>query len=188
MKKTRTILLVYTLIFNCVFVFSCSWTVVKKNSTLITKNGIVGFIEINKTIDELSLKNIAYKKKPSPFRRPGQVIYVVEEFGFEFETHNDIVVRIWFFAGKNEDFKIKMPRDGAEKLLGNIVGKEIVKNFGPVKKYINQNPPKDKKEAVWAKYIPFGIPTNSIDYPDSPFHFGLNWDDTLSYITVSKLE
>jgi hypothetical protein len=188
MKRSRSLILVCKFIFICVFVFSCSWAIEQKDSTLITENGIVGLIEINRAIGELSRKNLTYKKISSPFRRPGQAIYAVEEFGFEFETHNDIVVRIWFFAEKNEGFKIKMPKDGVEKFLGNIMGKEIVKNFGPVKKYINQNPPKDKKEAVWAKYKPFGISTNTINYPYSPFHFGLNWDDTLSYITVSKLE
>jgi hypothetical protein len=188
MKRTVKIMSVWSLIFICVFIFSCSWAVGYKDSTLITKNGIVGLIEIDRTIGELSRKKLSYKKKPSPFRRPKQVIYAVEDLGFEFETHNDIVVRIWFFADKNEEFKIKMPKDGVEKALCKIVGKEIVKNFGPVKKYVNQNPPKDKKKAVWAKCQPFGIMTNTINYPDSPFHFGLNWDDTLSYITVSKLK
>jgi hypothetical protein len=188
MKRSATIISVCKLMFICASVISCSWAAANKDSTLITKNGIVGLIEIDMTIRELSSNNFAYEKKPSPFRKPGQVIYAVRHLGFEFETYKDIVVRIWFFAEKNREFKILMPRDGAEKALVNIMGKEIVKNYGAVKKYVNQNPPKDKKEAVWVKYQPFGIPTNTINYPDSPFHFGLNWDDTLAYITVSKLE
>lgn len=172
----------------CVFVISCSWGVGHRGSTLITESGIVDVIEIDMTIDEFSSKDITYKKKESQYRRHGQAIYSVENLGFEFETQNEIVVRIWFFARKNDNFRIKMPKKGVEKALGNIIGKEIVENFGSVKKYFNQNPPKDKKEAIWVKYRPFGIATNNINYPDSPFHFGLNWDDTLAYITVSKID
>lgn len=186
MKRNKTLLSVYKITFYCAFIISCSWVIEHNDNTLITEKGIVDYIEIDMTFGELSRKKLAFKKKPSPYRKPGQAFYTAEHLGFEFETYNDIVVRIWFFADKNQNFKIKLPKDGVEKALGNIKGNEIVENYGPAKKYVNQNPPKDKKEAIWVKYQPFGIPTNTIDYPDSPFHFGLNWDDTLSYITVSK--
>lgn len=61
-------------------------------------------------------------------------------------------------------------------------------NFGPVAKYEDRNPRKGRNEAMCVKYRPFGIENNTITYPGCPFHYGLNWDDTLSCITVSKVE
>jgi hypothetical protein len=172
----------------CTIISCCAWPGTHQDRTIITETGIAGFIEINMALDEFARKKIAHTKMNSPFRQPNQTMYNVDQRGIQFETQNDIIVRIWFFAEKKSAFKILMPKEDTERSLHSISGEDIVKNFGPVIKLVNQNPPKGKRVAMWIKYRPFGIDTNTIDYPGSPFHFGLNWDDSLSYISVSKID
>lgn len=168
--------------------FSGSCGTVQKDTRLISESGIKGFIELNMTASDISHKQIEFRKKTRQISRPGQEIYAIEGMSIEFETLDSTIIRIWFFSNKKEDYKIRMPKDGRNWVLNRIKGEDVVANFGPVKKYFGRNPPKGKKEAEWIKYRPFGIKTNTINYPGLPFHFGLNWDDTLSYITVSRID
>jgi len=185
--KKSNILVLAILFFCQIHISSCFWGVAHQNQPLVTSIGITDLIEINMTLDEFIHKEITYKKMVSPYRRQGRDLYDVTELGAQFETHNNRIVRIWFFADKNDALKIRMPNEHKVRSLSSITGNDVIDNFGPVKKYVNQNPPKNKNEAMWVKYRPFGIDSNTINYPGSPFHFGLNWDDTLSYITVSEV-
>lgn len=175
------------IVFFCALMSSCLWAG-HQNRTIISENGISNLIEIGLTIDELSSNEIAYTKKQSPYRRPGQELYRIEKMGIEFETLDDIIVRIWFFTEKDNAFKIVMPKDQSLRKIAGMTTTDIIDNFGEVTKYENQNAPKGIQGPLWLKYKPFGVAVNTIHYPDSPFHFAFNWDDTLSYITVSKVD
>ncbi len=187
-NKSSSILVLTTLFFCQMHILSCSWSVGHQNRLLVTNKGIADLIEINMTLDEFIHKGIAYEKMVSPYERPERALYNISELGVQFETQKNRIVRIWFFADKNEALQIRLPKEHTKRSLNSITGNDVVNNFGPVNRYENRNPPKDQKEAMWVKYRPFGIDSNTIFYPGIPFHFGLNWDDTLSYITVSKVE
>jgi len=138
-------------------------------------------------IDDFALKGYAAFENRIPLSLPGHKYFLVPELDIEFETRGGTIIRIWFFS-ENCNYKIMMPKDGLEKELKHISVKDIVHNFGPVRKYVDQTPPKHVQESRWAKYRPFGIEHNTVTYLELPFSFGLNWDDTLSYITVSYNE
>ncbi len=172
----------------CFIAISISWATEQKDAKLISEQGIKGLFELKMTPSDLLDREITYTKRTHHYRKPGQEIYAIENMNIEFETLNNAIIRIWFFSSKKEDYKILMPIDGRKWELNKIKGEDVVANFGPVSKYVGRKSPKGKNEARWVKYSPFGIKTNTINYPGLPFHFGLNWDDTLSYITVSMIE
>jgi hypothetical protein len=174
--------------FFFVSIWSCSWSGYHQAEYTITERGIENLITINMTIDEFERKGIPYTKVNSPYQKPNAVVYNAYQIGIQFETINKTIIRIWFFAEQNRSFKLLMPKKVTASTLSSISANDIIQNFGKVTKYENRYPPKGKREAVWAKYHSFGIPINTIDYPDMPLHFGLNWDDTLSYVTISKID
>jgi hypothetical protein len=93
---------------------------------------------------------------------------------------------MWFITDRNRLFAFFLPKDGELVKLCEISAEDIIRNFGPVKRCINTIPPKTG-EAYWATYRPFGVFTNQISYPNLPFFFLLNEDDTLNSLTVSIL-
>lgn len=169
-----------------ILIGSCSWGARQPEGSAITGIGVKDLIELNMKIDEIERDKVPYVKKSLPYPKPDAAFYNADDLGIEFETLNDIVVRIWFFAERNCTFRLLMPVDKSYLNLNSIRANDILKNFGEAKKYVDQYPPKNQSMAVWAKYQSFGIAINTIDYPDTPFHFGLNQDDVLSYVTVSK--
>ena len=174
-----------TVVFLLVSIWSCAWSINHQDEFTITQKGIKNLIETNMSLDEFAGKNIPYAKVKPPFQKPHSSFYDADQIGIQFETLNENIILIWFFSEKNRSLKLFMPKENAVRNLSSISASDIIKNFGKVKKYVGEYPPKGKREAVWAKCRSFGILTNTIDYPDTPFHFGLNPDDTLSYITVS---
>lgn len=174
-------------IFSLSVVLSCAWNVSHKDQHTITGIGLTNVMEIDMSIDEFAKKGIPYTTTAPPYQKPNTSFFRADQLGIEFELLNRQIVRIWFFAEKNSTFKLFMPKENQTKYLSSISANDIILNFGRVNKYENQYPPKGRREPVWAKYRAFGIATNTIEYPGNPFHFGLNWDDTLSYVAVSKI-
>ncbi len=187
-SKSSLTLVLAIVLFCQLHILSCSWSADHQNRLLITNRGIADLIEINMTLDEFISNGIAFKRMASPYGRPERAVYDVTELGVQFETNKNRIARIWFFADKNEALQIRLPNEHSMRNLSSITGNDVVNNYGPVNRYVDKNPPKGQKEAMWVKYRPFGIDSNTIFYPGNPFHFGLNWDDTLSYITVSNVE
>jgi hypothetical protein len=152
----------------------------------ISKNGIEGLIEIGMSLSDLQKKGLDINKSENTDMLPNLEHYQIDSLGIDFEIYDGSIIRIWFFADKNKLFQLWLPKESSEKLLYKISALDIIRNFGVVSKYVDENPPKDKDEALWAKYKPFGIKINTIYYPKLPFHFGLNDDDNVTYLTVSK--
>lgn len=169
-------------------VWSCSWATSHQDQTTITEIGLTNVIEIDMPIETFAENKIPIVSIAPPYQKPNAAFYRADQLGIEFETVNKQIVRIWFFSERNGALTLSMPKENRKKKLGSISANDIIRNFGEVNKYENRFPPKGRREAVWAKYNSFGIATNTIDYPGCPYHFGLNWDDTLSYVAVSKVD
>lgn len=177
----------------CIFVVFISLVNIQKAKCndyfLISENGLIGFIEIGMTLDDLLEKGIdvgTYDEEY--FSHSGEKIYKLQSLSLEFELEKERIIRIWFFVRKKQSFKIELRNDERIEEIGNLSPFDIIRNFGTVKKYFGIKPPKDIKEAYWSKNTYFGIATNTINYPDMPFTFGLNDRDKLSFITVSQIK
>ena len=181
MCKIQKIIVIIGIFLSCSIAYSQN-----EIPLIISKNGIVGLIEIGMSLSELQKKGLDIKKSKNVANLPNPEHYQIDSLGIDFEIYDSKIIRIWFFTEKNKSFQLWLPNESSERLLYKISASDIIRNFGVVRKYVDENPPKDKDEAQWAKYKPFGIKINTIYYPKLPFHFGLNDEDNVSYLTVSK--
>jgi len=153
---------------------------------LVTKIGVIGLIVLGMTKDEIDQKGIQYVQLNDPQNSKGKSFYLIESHSIEFEMEKKKINRLWFYA-KNHEFTFYLPLDQKIMKLNRIGSNDIVRNYGPVEKYVSDKQKKIKgRKAVWAKYSPSGVDINHIYYPELPFSFGLNNNDTVTCVTVSN--
>jgi hypothetical protein len=154
------------------------------NQYVLNEKGLPDLLEIGMTTGDLAERGL--KLSPMPGREFLSNGFKISSLGTEFELENKKIKRIWFFVHKYGNTNVQLIIDNKAKNLSDITVVDIIRNFGAVKKYFNQNPPKPVIHAYWLKYSPFGIKVNTISYPRRPFFFGFDDDDNLTYVTIFR--
>ena len=155
---------------------------VNHNKYVLNEKGLPGLLEIGMSIDDLAERGL--KLSPMPGREFLSNGFKISSLGAEFELENKKIKKIWFFVHKYGDTNVQLMIDNKARKLSGVTAADIIRNFGAVEKYFDQNPPKPATHAYWSKYSPFGIKLNTISYPRSHFFFGFDEDDNLSYVTI----